>query len=191
MKLLKIICSTIGFVMIFGILLAAILLLIYNPSIYWTQPYLLIHYFGICVLVMIIAFKLSDYCALFLNPHKSLLFTVIQFVLLPFIVSFLVSHFQLPPTIALAIGCAALSPGNMAKNLFKNLFMALCIFFVSLYILPASSTTVNEIYETTTSSHTKIVLLIIALSIFAIYEIRAYQNKKKDQPDEVYYIEEH
>lgn len=190
MKTIKTLSSAIGLITIFGVIVAAILLLIYNPGMYLSQTYLLIHYLGICVLVIILSFKISDYAGIFMNPQKSLLFTLIQLALLPFIVSFLVSHFQLPTTIALAIGCAALSPGNMAKNLFKNLFMALCVFFVSMYILPVSSTTVNEVYATTTSSYTKIILLVLALSILAIYEIRRYMEKKKDQPDEVYYIDE-
>lgn len=190
MKTIKTISSAIGFITLFSIIFAAILLLINNPYIYVNQTNLVIHYFGLCTLVIILSFKISDYAGMFLNPHKSLFFTIVQLILLPFVISFLVNHFQLPYTIALAIGCAALSPGSMAKNLFKNLFLAACVFFVSIYILPSSSTTVNQIYTTTTSSHTKTILLVIALILFGFYEIHQYFQNKKNQPDEVYYINE-
>lgn len=78
----------------------------------------------------------------------------------------------------------------MAKNLFKNLFLAACVFFVSIYILPSSSSTVNQIYTTTTSSHTKTILLVIALILFVFYEMHHYLENKNKQPDEVYYINE-
>lgn len=190
MKTVKTISSAIGFIALFSALFAAILLLIKNPYIYLNQTSLVIHYFGLCILVVILAFKISDYAGIFLNPHKSLFFTVIQLILLPFIISFLVNRFQLPYTFALAIACAALSPGNMAKNFFKNLFLAACVFFVTIYILPSSSTTINQVYTTTTSSHTKTILLAIALVLFACYEIHHYLQNKNKQPDEVYYIQE-
>lgn len=78
----------------------------------------------------------------------------------------------------------------MAKNFFKNLFLAACVFFVTIYILPSSSTTINQVYTTTTSSHTKTILLAIALVLFACYEIHHYLQNKNKQPDEVYYIQE-
>ncbi len=190
MKTIKTISSAIGFITLFSVLFAAILLLIKNPYTYINQTNLVIHIFGLCILVVILAFKISDYAGIFLNPHKSLFFTIIQLILLPFVISFLVNHFQLPYTFALAIGCAALSPGNMAKNFFKNIFLAACVFFVSIYILPTSSTTVNQIYTTTTSSHTKTILLVIALVFFACYEIHHFIQNKNNQPDEVYYIQE-
>ena len=60
MKTIKTLSSAIGLITIFGVIVAAILLLIYNPGMYLSQTYLLIHYLGICVLVIILSFKISD-----------------------------------------------------------------------------------------------------------------------------------
>ncbi len=85
MKTIKTLSSAIGLITIFGVIVAAILLLIYNPGMYLSQTYLLIHYLGICVLVIILSFKISDYAGIFMNPQKSLLFTLIQLALLLFL----------------------------------------------------------------------------------------------------------
>ena len=190
MKTIKFLSTLIAYLTIFGVLLTAAFIAYYDYTIFLTQSYVLLYYLGICVLIIILAFKIADYAAIFLSPHKSMLFTLIQLAFLPFIVMILVNKLHLPVTIATAVGCAALSPGSMAKNLFKNLFLAACVLFVGMFLLPNSSQTVNQIYETTTSSHTKYVILIIAFTIFVIYEIYDHKQKKNQQPDEVYYIKE-
>lgn len=181
----------------FCLILIAILVLIMNPNMYVTQTYTLIHWLGIGLLIIIVSMKVSSYAGLFMNPKKALAITIAQLICLPFIINILINYFHIPTVIAMAIALALLTPNDFSKNLFKNLFLAAAMFFVSWYTLPAESVAVNKVYATTTSSTTKIALLVIALGILAFYEFKRHQIKKQPLPNEttedavdVYYVDE-
>lgn len=169
-----------------GMLVAAIVLLATNPTIYVTQTWVLIHWFGLALLAMIICMKISAYCAVFQQPHKALVWMVIQFIALPFLIQILVNYFHLPFMVASAIAVSALSPGNIASNIVSNLFMAGCILLISWFVLPSTNQATNTAFEMTNSTVTKVVVIIAGLAVLLYTQ---FKKQKEEQPD-VYVIKE-
>lgn len=185
METVQKVSSWVSRITVICLIAVAVIVLIMRPTMYLYDQYTLIHWLGIGLLVIIFSMKISDYAGLFMNPKKALLSTVIQLICLPFIIRILMTYFHLPLTIASSIGLALLTPDDFSKNLFKNLFLAAAMFFVSWYILPSESAQVNQAYQTTTAGGTKMFLLVIALSILAYYEFKRYQKKKMPTPTTV------
>lgn len=194
MEKLQKICVFVNHFTVIAILSVALLISVKAPNLFFDQTYFLIHILGLALIVVIVTDKIAGYIQVYLDPHNALIFTIIQFVCLPFIVGFLVNYLNIPYTIATAIGLATLSPGGLSKNIFKNLAVTACMLFISMYILPTTTQTVNDVYSASTNSHAKMIFLIGGLIVFAIYEIKKRtalpKVPKDDKPVAVYYVEE-
>lgn len=175
-----------------GLIIAAVIgtaayLWLNDPSVFYTQTYVLLDWLGLAALAVVISYKLSGFAGLFLNTKKAGIFMAVQLVLCPIIINYLSVNYGLPVTVASAIAFAAVSPGFIPSNIIVNLFMAACMFFLSIYVLPYSSVQVNEIYQTIVSPVTRYFLMGVAVLLF-IYKFFKHQedNVPEERPKSSY-----
>lgn len=162
---------------IIAVLAAAGYLWFTNPSIFYTNTYELLDWLGLAVLVIVISYKISGYAGLFLNTKKAGIFMLVQLLICPILIDYLTMNYGLPVTAASAIAFAAISPGFIPFNIVVNLFMAACMLFLSIYVLPYSSMEVNEAYSAMVSPTTKYVLFGAAVML-VIYKLFKQHNQK-------------
>ena len=172
-------CIT-GFI-ITAVIGTAVYLWLNNPSVFYTNTYELLDWLGLAALSVVISYKLSGFANLFLNTKKSGIFMAVQLVLCPLIVDYLTAHYGLPVTVSSAIAFAAVSPGFIPSNIIVNLFMAACMFFLSIYVLPYSSVEVNNAYTAIISPTTRYCLMGVALLVL-IYKF--FKHRENDIPEE-------
>ncbi len=175
-----------------GLIIAAVIgtaayLWLNDPSVFYTQTYVLLDWLGLAALAVVISYKLSGFAGLFLNTKKAGIFMAVQLVLCPIIINYLSVNYGLPVTVASAIAFAAVSPGFIPSNIIVNLFMAACMFFLSIYVLPYSSVQVNEVYQTIVSPVTRYFLMGVAVLLF-IYKFFKHQedNVPEERPKSSY-----
>lgn len=186
METTKLVCRRLSQFIAIGMLVAAIYLLATNPTIYVTQTWTLVHWFGLALLAMILCMKIADYCAVFQQPHKALVWMIVQLIALPFLIQILMTYFHLPFIVASAVGVSALSPGNIAGNIVRNLLMSACILLISWYVIPSSNQAVSTAFEMSTSTVTKVIVIIAGITALLIAQ---FKQQKEDEP-EVYEIHE-
>ncbi|MBB5182083.1 hypothetical protein [Catenisphaera adipataccumulans] len=186
------VCKYINKITIFLTIAVAIIILAIDPTIYLTQTWTLIHWVGLAMIVIIVSSKISAYIGVLKNPHHNIIFIVLQLIFVPIITNFLINYFHLPVLVASSIAFATLTPGGFGKNFAYNILLSVCMLFISWYVLPSSSTAVNEVYTASTSTTARIVVAILGLIALAVYEYFDWKRKMRDknEPLEVYYFKE-
>lgn len=186
MKRIQHLCTWIKVLTCFAMLFVAIWVIFYQPYLYQSQPYRLLHWAGIGIVTIVIAQKISDYTQYFTNPKQSLYILGLQFLLLPIFTDILTRYFHFPLTLALAFSLAALSPGELTHTVMKTLFLAGCLFFLqwSGFYSPL----LNQGVDVVTHSSTKYIVIAIAFVPILYHEYRKW--KIKNQPIKVIVLED-
>ena|GEM_PF-777900 len=155
-----------------------------NPSIFYTNTYELLDWLGLAVLMIVISYKISGFAEMFLNTKKTGIFMLVQLLVCPLIVNYLTANYGLPLTVSSAIAFATISPGFIPFNIVVNLFMAACMFFLSIYVLPYSSMEINKAYAAVISPTTRYALfgaaaLVVAYKLFKQHSQKPSVEKPK------------
>ncbi len=183
MENVKKICKGIQSGLLFLVIFATLVLIILQPEVFFTNPWSVIHWYGLALLIYVIAKKIESYANVFINPQLALVTTIVQLAIAPIIIRYIVTYTQIPTVLATAIVLAALSPGITLKSFVSNISLSALMFLISIYVLPTTSSSVSNIYQTTTDSHTKYILVAIAFILFIIFEIKKRYDEMHNDDD--------
>lgn len=186
METIQRLCTWIKVLTGFAMLFVAIWVIFYQPYLIQSQPYTLLHWAGIGIVLIVIAQKISDYTHIFTNPQQSLLSIFLQFLFVPIFTDILMRYFHFPATLALAFSLAAFSPGALSHTVLKTLFIAGCVFFLDW--IGFYSPMLNQGVDMVTDNRTKYILLVIAFVPVLYHEYRKYRMKHK--PVQVIHLED-
>ena len=186
METIKHVCNWTKVLVLFGLIFAAIWVVFYQPWLIQSQPYMLLHWAGIAIVILVLSQKISDYATIFSDPHQSLITILLQLVFVPIFMHVLTVYFHFPGTLALAFSLAAFSPGEYTHTILKTLFMAGSLFFLDW--IGFYSPLLNRSVDIATDNKTKYAVLLIAFVPILYHEY--LQHKEKQKPIRVYYIED-
>ncbi len=189
MEKIKTGCDVAKKALLFIVVVATMVTIVLNPQIFFTEPWTLIHWYGMALLSYVIVTKIQGYIKVFENPQLALVVACVQLAISPFIISYIVTYTHIPLIVASAIVLATLSPGATLKNFISNLCMSLFMLAISWYILPSTSEAVSSVYTTTTSMTTRYIVIGIAIAIFIFYEIKKkWDDHHQDELLEIYEV---
>lgn len=175
MEVIQRLCTWIKVLTVLGMMFVALWVGLYHPYLVQSAPYLLLHWAGIGIVIIVIAQKVSDYTSIFTDPQRSLLATLLQFLFVPIFMDLLVRFFHFPTALALAFSLAAFSPGALTHTLLKTLFITGCVFFLDW--IGFYSPMLNQGVDMVTDNRTKYFLLVIAFIPVLYHEYRKYRLK--------------
>lgn len=179
-------CSWIKMLTVFACIFAGIWFVFYNQTMLQTQPYTLLHWAGIAIVIIVVCQKISDYTAIFTDPHQSLMTVGLQFLFVPVFMEILTRFCHFPATLALAFSLAAFSPGELSHTILKTLFITGCLFFLD--FTGFYSPWLNKGVDLATDPMTRYVLLGIAFVPIVYHELRKHMEKQK--PVAIHYLSE-
>lgn len=159
-------------VILICMMIAALLILLKAPYMYTTQPYVLIHWFGLAFLVMVLCLKVSFLASAFLKPKFVLISLCLQLLFLPWLVQIIMTYLHVPYIVATAMAVSLFTPGHITKSLFVNLFMATAIYFLNWFILPYLPVSVNEGFDLAFDSRTLWFFALLGGLCFVIQYIK-------------------
>ena len=186
MKTIQQLCTWIKILTGFAMLSFALFIIVYYPYLYQSQPYLLLHWAGIGISIIVVAQKVSDYTHYFTSPHQSLFWLLMQLAFIPIFSEILTRYFHLPSSLAFAFSLAALSPGELTHTVLKTLFLTSCVFI--LHWIGFYSPIISEGVEVMNDPSTKYIVVGIAFVPILYHEYRKW--KQKNQPVKVIVIED-
>ena len=186
MKTIQQLCTWIKVLTGVAMLFVALWVIVYHPYLYQTQPYLLLHWAGIGIALIVVAQKVSDYTHYFASPQQSLFWLMMQLAFIPIFSEILTRYFHLPTALAFAFSLAALSPGELSHTVLKTLFLTGCIFI--LQWIGFYSPIISEGVEVMNDPITKYIVVAIAFVPILYHEYRKW--KQKNQPVKVIVIED-